>query len=105
MNPRIHRRNPGGRRAAGGAAVLRHGRREAVRLVDVPVESRPPILRRYLEVAPGGRPHIPVDRNAPRQAFERIAPAIPVFRITVPTTDRPAQPVSRRRPARSRQAG
>ena len=41
--------------AAGGHAVLRHGRLEAVRLQDVPVEDRPPILRRYLAVAPGGR--------------------------------------------------
>jgi hypothetical protein len=69
-------------RAAGGDAVLRHGRREAVRLVEVPAEARAPVLRRYLEVAPGARPHIAVDRRAPVQAFERIAPEIPVFRIT-----------------------
>lgn len=69
-------------RAADGAAVLRHGSREAVRLVEVPVEARPPILRRYLVVAPGARAHVAVDRRAPVQAFERIAPQIPVFRIT-----------------------
>jgi hypothetical protein len=76
-------------RAAGGSAVLRHGRREEVRLVEIPAEARAPILRRYLEVAPGGRPHIPVDRHAPLEEFEKIAPAIPVFRITVPATGQP----------------
>lgn len=69
-------------RAADGNAVLRHGRSEAIRLVDVAPADRAPILRRYLEVAPGGRPHIPVDRRAPLERFEEIAPAIPVFRIT-----------------------
>jgi deazaflavin-dependent oxidoreductase (nitroreductase family) len=69
-------------RAAGGRAVLRHGRREVVRLEDVPAESRPAILRRYLERAPGARPHIPIDRHAPLEEFELIAPRVPVFRIT-----------------------
>jgi hypothetical protein len=69
-------------RAADGDAVLRHGRRESVRLVEVPADERPAILRRYLDAAPGARPHIPVDRRAPQQAFEQIAPRIPVFRIT-----------------------
>jgi hypothetical protein len=69
-------------RAADGRAVLRHGRREAVRLEEVDPPARPPILRRYLACAPGARPHIPVDRRAPLEQFERIAPQIPVFRIT-----------------------
>lgn len=73
-------------RAAGGRAVIRHGRRETVVLVEVPVEERPPILRRYLAVAPGGRPHIPVDRAAPVEAFAEIAPDVPVFRITTERT-------------------
>ena len=68
-------------RAAGGQATLRHGRREAVHLEEVPASARPAILRRYLAVAPGARPHIPVDRHAPLQEFERIAPQVPVFRI------------------------
>lgn len=70
-------------RAAGGHVVLRHGRRETVRLEDVVPAARPPILRRYLNVAPGARPHIPVDRRAPDDEFEKVAPQIPVFRITV----------------------
>jgi hypothetical protein len=68
--------------AAGGDVVLRHGRREDVHLDEVPQEARAPILRRYLEVAPGARPHVPVDRHAPLQDFERIAPNVPAFRIT-----------------------
>lgn len=73
---------------ADGHAVLRHGRRESVLLEDVPVEGRPPILRRYLEVAPGGRPHISVDRGAPLDEFAEIAADVPVFRITpAPPTD------------------
>jgi F420H(2)-dependent quinone reductase len=68
-------------RAAGGQAVLRHGVAEPVRLEEVDASIRPPILRRYLEVAPGGRPHIPVDRRAPLAEFEQIAARYPVFRI------------------------
>lgn len=71
-------------RAAGGQAVLR--RRSAVRchLVEVPAAERAPILKRYVEQVPGGRPHIPVDRRAPVAAFEAIADRYPVFRV-VPT--------------------
>ena len=88
-------------RAADGRAVLRHGRREQVRLVEVPAGDRAPILRRYLERAPGARPHIQVDRRAPRQAFEQVAPTIPVFRITPVTTARPGSAGSDPQPARS----
>jgi deazaflavin-dependent oxidoreductase (nitroreductase family) len=70
--------------AAGGAAVIRHGRREAVNLVPVEPDTRAPILRRYLELAPGARAHIPVDQRAPLSEFEGIAAEYPVFRITQP---------------------
>lgn len=68
-------------RADGGRAVLRHGVREAVRLVEVPVAERPAIIKRYLAVAPGARPHIPVEREAPLERFAEIAAKFPVFRI------------------------
>lgn len=68
-------------RASGGQAVLRHGQREAVRLEEVAVERRPAILRRYLALAPGARPHITLQRDAPLADFVQIAPRIPVFRI------------------------
>ena len=77
-------------RADGGRAVLRHGVREAVRLVEVPVSERAPILKRYLEVAPGARPHIPVQPDAPLEEFEKIAASFPVFRIEPYVTARAA---------------
>jgi deazaflavin-dependent oxidoreductase (nitroreductase family) len=67
--------------AAGGVAVIRHGRRESVHLEEVDPSARAPILRRYLQVAPGARPHIPVDRTAPLTEFARIAADYPVFQI------------------------
>ncbi|MCY7341131.1 MAG: nitroreductase/quinone reductase family protein [Pseudonocardia sp.] len=70
--------------AAGGSAVLRHGRRERVRLVDVPVEQRAPVVRRYLELAPGARPHMPVSRGDALDVIAAAADRIPVFRITGP---------------------
>jgi deazaflavin-dependent oxidoreductase (nitroreductase family) len=69
-------------RAAGGRAVLRHGGREPVTLHEVDVERRAPILRCYLQRAPGARAHIPVDYRAPVEAFEPIAAQYPVFRVT-----------------------
>jgi len=75
-------------RADGGsAALLRRGHREAVHLLEIEPADRAPILRRYLALAPGGRPHIPVDRHAPLADFDRIAADFPVFRvITDPAT-------------------
>ena len=68
-------------RAAGGRAVIRSGSWERVRLTEVAPELRPPILARYLQVAPGARAHIPVDRHADLSAFAAIAPDIPVFQV------------------------
>ncbi len=68
-------------KAADYQAVLRHGIRENVRLWEVPVAARAPILRRYLRLAPGARPHIPVDFRAPVAEFEKVAADYPVFRI------------------------
>jgi deazaflavin-dependent oxidoreductase (nitroreductase family) len=69
--------------AANGRAVLRHGHREVIRLEEVDPGERAPILRRYLECAPGARAHIPVDRGASLQEFERIAVQYPVFHVIV----------------------
>jgi deazaflavin-dependent oxidoreductase (nitroreductase family) len=75
-------------RAAGGRAVLRHGDREDVQLEEVAPAHRVQILRRYLELAPGARAQIPVDRHAPDEDFERIAASYPVFRVTKRDPDR-----------------
>jgi hypothetical protein len=68
-------------KAAAGRAVLRHGRTEQVRLEELPPERRAPVLKAYLQRAPGARPHIPVDRDAPVEDFEAIASQVPVFRV------------------------
>jgi deazaflavin-dependent oxidoreductase (nitroreductase family) len=68
-------------RAAGGTVRLRHGKVEEVRLVDVSAEQRAHVLKRYVDRAPGARPHIPIDRRQDVSAFETIAARYPVFRI------------------------
>lgn len=68
-------------RHAAGQAELKRREIEHVSLTEVPPAERAPILRRYLAVAPGARPHIPVDRHAPLAELARIADDYPVFRI------------------------
>ena len=68
-------------RAAGGRAVLRSGGCEEVQLEEVPVDQRAPILRAYLQRAPGARPHVPVDKDATLEEFQRVGAAFPVFRL------------------------
>ncbi|MBZ0283219.1 MAG: nitroreductase/quinone reductase family protein [Anaerolineae bacterium] len=71
-------------RAANGKAYIRSGRRIEVLMEEVPVAQRPPILKAYLQRAPGARPHIPVNKDAPLAEFEKVAASFPAFRI-VPT--------------------
>jgi hypothetical protein len=52
-----------------------------VRLVEVPVEQRAPILKAYLQKAPGARGHVAIDQNAPLADFERVATQYPVFHV------------------------
>jgi deazaflavin-dependent oxidoreductase (nitroreductase family) len=68
-------------RAAGGRAALRSGGREEVQLEELPAGQRAPILKAYLRRAPGARPHVPVNKDAPLAEFQRVAAAFPVFRI------------------------
>jgi hypothetical protein len=68
-------------RAAGGEVVLRHGRREEVRLDEVAPEHRAPVLKAYLGRAPNARPHVGLADDAPLEEFEQVAPRFPVFRI------------------------
>ena len=69
-------------RAANGKAVLNCGGCENILLEEIPVEGRAPILKFYLQRAPGARPHIPVNKDAPLAEFEEVARRIPVFRVT-----------------------
>ena len=68
-------------RAAGGQATLRHGRTEQVLLEEVAVDQRADVLKVYLHLAPGARPHIPIDKDAPVEEFRAIAAQFPVFRL------------------------
>jgi deazaflavin-dependent oxidoreductase (nitroreductase family) len=79
-------------RAAGGRAVLRSGGREEVQLEEVPADQRAPILRAYLQRAPGARPHVPVNKDAALAEFQRVAAAFPVFRLASNKTVQPTQP-------------
>jgi hypothetical protein len=38
-------------------------------------------LKAYLQRAPGARPHIAIDQDAPLREFEKIAARVPVFRV------------------------
>lgn len=67
--------------AAGGKAVMKHGKTEKVVLEEVPVEQRASLIKQYLQIAPGARPHMPISKDAPLSEFEKIAPDFPVFRI------------------------
>lgn len=68
-------------RATHGAAVILSGSRKEVHLEEVPVDQRAAILKAYLRRAPGGRPHIPVSKDAPLAEFEKVAGNYPIFHI------------------------
>lgn len=69
-------------RATGGYALLHHGEVEAIHLQELPMEQRAPILRRYLQGAPGARPHIPASRHPSLAELRPLAAGYPVFRIS-----------------------
>lgn len=74
-------------RAAGGRAALQSGRRDEVRLDDVPVDRRAPVLKAYLEQAPGARAHFPVGPDASLAEFEKISADYPVFHVVPSAPD------------------
>jgi hypothetical protein len=67
--------------AADGDAILLHGRRRPVHLVEVPVPQRAAIIRRYLLLAPGARPHMSVTWRSPLREVAAAAADYPVFRV------------------------
>ena len=68
-------------RASHGQAVMIHGRRRPVRLVEVAPEERAPIIKRYLLLAIGARPHMRVKWRSPLSDFEVVAADYPVFHV------------------------
>jgi hypothetical protein len=71
----------GNLRADHHAVLLHRKKRETVSMIEDLTDSRPAILHRYLELAPGARPFFPIDRDAPLSDFEPIVDDYPVFRI------------------------
>jgi hypothetical protein len=68
-------------RAADGRATLTHGRTRPVRLREVAPQDRPPILRRYLLVALGARPHMEATWRSPQAELDRAAASHRVFEV------------------------
>ena len=68
-------------RAANGKARLVHGISEQILLKEVDISQRASILKAYLQIAPGARPHIPIRKDAPISEFEKIVSKYPIFRM------------------------
>jgi len=69
-------------KAAGGQVVLKRRKSEQVRLQEVPVEQRAPIIEAYLKkTARVTKREFGIEPDAPSDEFQRIAPDHPVFRI------------------------
>jgi hypothetical protein len=68
-------------KAAGGKATLRHGSTEQVLLEEVDARQTAPILKAYLQHAPGARPHMLINKDAPISEFEKITSHYPVFKL------------------------
>jgi hypothetical protein len=79
-------------RAADGKARVKRGRSRPVRLVEVPVAERAPILKAWCQIADSGRKHLPVRHDAPLAEFEAIAGDYPIFRIDPGTQDQRGEP-------------
>ncbi len=69
-------------RAAGGEAAIRRRGRQAVRLEELPVDQRAPVLQAYLKkTARATQQLIGLDPDADISEFEGIAARHPIFRI------------------------
>jgi len=67
-------------------AYVISGRRRKARFEEVPVEGRAPIIKEYIRLAPGARPHIGLDTKATIADCRRVAAKHPVFRILYQNT-------------------
>jgi hypothetical protein len=48
---------------------------------EIAADRRAPVLKAYLQRAPGARAHLPIDKDAPLVEFEKVSPRFPVFRV------------------------
>jgi hypothetical protein len=68
-------------RHAGWANLHRGRRTERVRMDEVPVDQRPPILREFAREVPGGRAFLAVKRDATDAELAAGAAHHPIFRL------------------------
>jgi deazaflavin-dependent oxidoreductase (nitroreductase family) len=68
-------------RAAGGQAVIKRGKTQSVRLEELPVEQRPPIIKQYVGENGVVKGEFGVEPKDPIERYQEIAPNHPVFRI------------------------
>jgi hypothetical protein len=68
-------------RFAGSGFLGRGKHPEKVRLTEVPVAERPPILRAFARHVRGGRAFLSVAANASDEDLEMASPNHPIFRI------------------------
>jgi pimeloyl-ACP methyl ester carboxylesterase len=87
-------------KATDGNVTLRHGRSEEVHLEEVAADRRAPVLKAYLKRAPGARPHLPIDKDAPLSEFECVSAQFPVFRVVSGSVG--LNPIKGRRMTRAR---
>ena len=71
-------------RAAGGHVTFKRGRRREAVLEEVSVEQRAPVIQAWYRRTGSSTPkgYIGLEPDAPLDAFEKISPRWPVFRIT-----------------------
>ena len=64
--------------------MLIDGRRRPVHLDEIPSKLTAPILKRFLLLAIGARPHFDISWRVPLGQFHAIADQHPVFRVNNP---------------------
>jgi deazaflavin-dependent oxidoreductase (nitroreductase family) len=67
--------------AAGGEAVIKHGKAEEVRLVEVPVSERAPVIQKYVKETAVVRGEFGLQADCSLEEAAGIADRHPTFRI------------------------
>lgn len=67
--------------AAGGQAVIKRGKAEEVRLVDVPVAERATIIQKYVKETAIVRAEFGLKEDSPIEEVQNVADKHPTFRI------------------------
>jgi deazaflavin-dependent oxidoreductase (nitroreductase family) len=68
-------------RASGWGLLTKGQRVERIRVVEVPMEQRAPVLRAFVQERSGGRFAFDLSLDAPLEAFAAAAERYPVFEI------------------------